>query len=216
MTSAKRRLLILGNRTLSVAIADQAADSRDIEVAGFVENMDTQRCVEKLEGLPIYWIDDIAQMANSHCSVCALATTQRSKFVEQAAALKMPFTTIVHPTAYISKKTILGTGTIVSPGVIISACTQISDHVIINRGAIIGHHTKIGNYVTIQPGVNIAGLCSIGDAVYIGIGAVILDRIKIGDNSVIAAGAVVTKDVPNNVLVMGVPAKIVKENIEGK
>ena len=51
----------------------------------------------------------------------------------------------------------------------------------------------------------------IGDNVWVGAGAVILPGCKIGNNSVIAAGAVVCNDVPNNVMVAGVPAKIKKK-----
>jgi acetyltransferase-like isoleucine patch superfamily enzyme len=43
-----------------------------------------------------------------------------------------------------------------------------------------------------------------------------VDGIKVGAHSIIGAGSVVTKDVPNNVLVLGVPAKVVKEGIDGK
>jgi acetyltransferase-like isoleucine patch superfamily enzyme len=46
--------------------------------------------------------------------------------------------------------------------------------------------------------------------VWIGSGSIILPGISIGENSVIAAGSVVTKDVPDNVLVAGVPAKVLK------
>jgi acetyltransferase EpsM len=216
MSLVKYRLLILGNRTLASAIADQASDDPAVEVTGFVENMDIHRCRETLEGRPIFWIDDIASMARTHHAVCALATTQRSRFIEQTDALKIPFMTLVHPTSHISSQSTLGPGTIVSPGVIVSAHTEIGRHVIINRGALIGHHTKIGDYVTIQPGANIAGLCTIGEGTYIGMGAIIMDHLNIGAHSVIAAGAVVTSDVPDHVQVMGIPARIVKENIEGK
>ena len=50
----------------------------------------------------------------------------------------------------------------------------------------------------------------VGDNCYVGTGATILGPIRIGNNVTIAAGAVVTKDVPDNVVVAGVPAKIVK------
>ena len=50
----------------------------------------------------------------------------------------------------------------------------------------------------------------VGDNCYIGTGATILGPIRIGNNVTIAAGAVVTKDVPDNVVVAGVPSKIVK------
>ncbi len=70
--------------------------------------------------------------------------------------------------------------------------------------------------MTIQPGANIAGVCRIGQATYIGMGAVVLDHVKIGKHCVIGAGALVNKDVPDHVQVVGVPARIVKENIMGK
>ncbi|MEJ5210007.1 MAG: acyltransferase [Burkholderiales bacterium] len=52
---------------------------------------------------------------------------------------------------------------------------------------------------------------SIGDDVWIGTGAIILPGVKIGSRSIVAAGAVVNRDVPEDVLVAGVPARIVKK-----
>lgn len=54
----------------------------------------------------------------------------------------------------------------------------------------------------------------IGKNVWIGTGANILPGVTIGDNSVVAAGAVVTKDIPDNVVVAGVPAKVIKNIAE--
>ena len=51
----------------------------------------------------------------------------------------------------------------------------------------------------------------IGDNVWLGGGAVVLAGVTIGDNSVVGAGAVVTKDVPPNVVVVGSPARVVKQ-----
>lgn len=216
MKQSNCQCLILGTRTLSVEIADIISDTPNIRLAGFVENMEPEKCRENLDGLPVYWVDDIAKLAKTHCAVCALATTHRKRFIEQVSAYKIPFATIVHPSARVSSKSTLGEGTIISAGVIIGAHTHLARHVIINRGALIGHHTKIGDYATIQPGANIAGLCTIGNAAYIGMGAIVLDHISVGSHSIVGAGAVVTKDVPDNVQVVGVPAKIVKQNIEGK
>lgn len=55
---------------------------------------------------------------------------------------------------------------------------------------------------------------SIGDHVWIGLNATILKGVTIGEGSVIAAGSVVVKDVPAHTLVGGIPAKVLKENIE--
>ena len=54
----------------------------------------------------------------------------------------------------------------------------------------------------------------IGDNVWIGMGAIILKGVTIGEGAIVAAGAVVNKDVPSHCLVGGVPAKIIKENVE--
>ena len=48
------------------------------------------------------------------------------------------------------------------------------------------------------------------DNVWIGAGSIILPGVKIGSNSIVAAGCVVTKDVPSNVVVAGIPAKVIK------
>ena len=56
----------------------------------------------------------------------------------------------------------------------------------------------------------------IGNHVWIGTRVTILKGVTIGDNAIIAAGSVVTKDVPNNTVVAGVPAKVIKTNINWK
>jgi acetyltransferase EpsM len=209
-------LLILGARTFAVKVADLVADIPHLRLAGFVENLERERCGQTLEGVPVYWVEEMARLAGSHWAVCALSTTHRSRFIEQVAAYGPRFTTAVHPSARVSARTSVGEGTIISVGAILASHTRVGRHVIINSGALVGHHTEIGDYATIQPGANIAGACRVGEATYVGIGAVVIDHITIGAHSVIGAGAVVTRDVPDHVLVVGVPARVVKENIAGK
>ncbi|WP_449602543.1 sugar O-acetyltransferase [Paenibacillus sp. Marseille-Q9583] len=93
-----------------------------------------------------------------------------------------------------------------------------------DRGGIsIGDGTMIGMNVTIATlnhglpletrNVTFPSPVIIGDNVWIGSNATILPGVTIGDNSVVAAGAVVTKDVPENTVVAGVPAKELKKII---
>lgn len=77
--------------------------------------------------------------------------------------------------------------------------------------------TKIGNYVTIGHGAILHG-CTVGDYSLIGSGANLLDEVVIGKNSIIAAGTVVTPKtiIPDNVMVMGIPGKIVRKISEAE
>lgn len=79
---------------------------------------------------------------------------------------------------------------------------------------IINSAVRIGDNATLYPGIEIGekdgGCPMIGDNVFIGAGAKIFGPIKIGNNVTIAANAVVVKDIPDNAIVGGVPAKIIK------
>ena len=212
----KEKLIILGAGLFAEEVADYISRNEDYELVGFVEGVDRRKCGGKLLDLPIIWIDDVSRPEES-CSykaVCAVGTTRRKHFIEQAINSGLEFTTLVHPTAQVSHTAELGKGTIISPGTIIAANTRIGCHVIVNRGCLIGHHVEIGDYVTISPGTNIAGRAKIGDLCYIGMGAIILDGISIGSHSVVGAGSVVTRDVPRSVQVLGMPARISKEIFE--
>lgn len=82
--------------------------------------------------------------------------------------------------------------------------------VVIHSKAKIGKRVIIGQNVTIGRALNPLGVPTIGDNVYISAGSRIIGNIKIGNNVIIGANAVVNKDVPNNCIVAGVPAKIIK------
>jgi len=214
--SNREKLIILGTRVFAEEVADLVVDCAEYELVAFGENWDRSRCSSPLLGLPVIWVDQLGPLAATHVALCAIGTTKRSAFVRHVEAMTFRFATIRHPAARVSGTSTVGPGSILSAGVIVAAHTAIGAHVIVNRGSLIGHHTTIGDFVTISPGANIAGRITIGDGTYVGMGAVILDSLKIGSGSVIGAGSLVTKDVPDNVQVMGVPARITKEGVEGR
>jgi len=212
----KQPLLILGTGMLAVEMLDLISEIPEFEVTGFVENMNRDLCGQTLENYPVIWIDEIAKYADTHKGICALSTTRRRRYVEQAEALNMRFATIIHPTARVSPRAKLADGCFVSAMAAIATHTTLGRCVFVNRGALIGHHTTIGDFCTIQPGANVAGAITIGAETYIGMGAIVLERKTIGRGCVIGAGAVVTTDLPDRVEAVGVPAKIIKTEIDGK
>ena len=104
----------------------------------------------------------------------------------------------------------LDEGRLIFPGVIITVDTSIGKHVHINAGATISHDAVLEDYVTIGPGVTICGNVHIGEAVDVGAGSTVIQGIKIGRGAVIGAGAVVIRDVPEDTVYVGVPAKYLR------
>jgi sugar O-acyltransferase (sialic acid O-acetyltransferase NeuD family) len=122
------------------------------------------------------------------------------------------YTSIIHPFLDISITATMGSGVFCNSGTSIAPFVSIGNLVVINRQVGIGHHTRISDFCIINPNVNIAGYCHIGKNSVIGLGANILDGISIGKNTIIGAGSLVTKNIPDNIVAYGSPAKKVRDN----
>jgi sugar O-acyltransferase (sialic acid O-acetyltransferase NeuD family) len=100
-----------------------------------------------------------------------------------------------------------GEGIQVMPGAIAHKFTSIGKQCILNTNCTVDHECKLGNGVHVMGGASIAGRVEIGDFSSVGTNATILPDIVIGKNVYIGAGAVVTKNVKDNTVVAGVPAR---------
>jgi len=118
---------------------------------------------------------------------------------------------VIHKSAIIEPRVEYGRGIQMMAGSIINPETRIGEQCIINTNASVDHECVLGDGVEIGPGATITGLVTIGDYTWIGSGAVILPRIKIGKNVIVGAGAVVTKDISDNHIVVGVPARTMEK-----
>lgn len=135
----------------------------------------------------------------------------RYKLTKKFKSIGGELTSVISPFAHIGKwGNALGQGSNILTNAVIESNNKIGVGNLIHVNALISHDVTTGDFCEISPAVNLLGGVSVGNFCSIGTVACILPKIKIGDNVVIGAGAIVTKDMPDNSLVRGVPAKIVK------
>lgn len=220
--SAPRRMVIFGASNIVSDLFDcalanglvpakvvlhlpESAGARDISLAARIA---------ALKGLceppQVQMLDDFRPAADELYLLGPTTPTRASLFEELERRFGLNYHTLVHPTAYVSPLARLGQGVFVGANSVIGPGARIGDHVFVNRGVTIGHDTHIGSFSRIQPGANLGGLSRIGRGVTVAIGAILLERLVIGDGAFVGAGAVATEDVPEGVLVLGIPAKFKK------
>lgn len=124
----------------------------------------------------------------------------------------------IEPGAIIRDQVSIGENAVIMMGAVINIGAEIGDKSMIDMGAVLGGRAIVGKNSHIGANAVLAGVVEpasaqpvrIGDNVIVGANAVVLEGVQVGDNAVVGAGAIVTKDVAENEVVAGVPAKVLK------
>ncbi len=126
----------------------------------------------------------------------------------------------IEPGAIIREQVEIGDGAVIMFGAMINIGSVVGEGTMIDMNACLGGRATVGKNCHIGAGAVLAGVIEpppsaqpviIEDGVVIGANAVVLEGVRVGAGAVVAAGAIVTKDVPPNTVVAGVPAKVLKE-----
>jgi len=134
----------------------------------------------------------------------------RRQLYQKARQHKLEIARAVHPQAWISPSAQVGYGPTIMAGAAINADVRLGDNVIVNTGAIVEHDCIIKDHVHIATGAHLAGAVHVGEGAHIGLGASVLQGVQIGNNAIVGSGAVVVKNVPDDVTVVGIPARILQ------
>jgi len=189
----------------------------DYEVVGLLDSKPELWNTEVL-GIPVLGNDDLLPqlykdgLRHVFIGVGTVGDTQpRRQLYEKALSQGFQVVQGIHPQAILSPSVDIGRGPTIMAGAVINANTRLGDDVIVNTGAVVEHDCTIGDHVHIATGARLASAVHIDRGAHIGVGASVRQCIHIGQDSVVGAGAVVVSNVPDDVVVVGVPARVLKE-----
>jgi sugar O-acyltransferase (sialic acid O-acetyltransferase NeuD family) len=201
---------IFGAGGHSSVVYDATVEANINVTAAVEDNIDHHGFV--VGQLPIVHFDSVVKTFTAPCDFY-LAVGSNSAREKVAQRLQNPiyclqFPKLIHPSARVSRFASVGQGTFIGDRSVCEANSKIGDFCIINTASVVTHDCCIGDFVHIAPGSVLCGHVSIGRKTLIGANSTVLPGIIIGENCTVGAGSVVTRNVPNNSIVRGEPAKL--------
>jgi len=213
----KQNIIIFGASGHSSVIVDIIEKEDKYNIIGYIDS-DIEKLNKKFLGYQILGTKkDLVSICKEHntCQgLIAIGNNWKRYTVTQSIKEILPdfeFISIIHPSAEVSKRASIGSGSVIMAGSVVNSNAKIGDHCILNTGCIVEHDCRIEDYASLAPGVIVGGNVAIGNNTAVSIGAVIKNNIIIGEHTVIGAGAIVLNDISSNVVAYGVPAKFVRQ-----
>lgn len=206
-----KKLGIFGASGLARELLDIA------EEVGYKEFVfiDLHEGIESVSGLTIIAEEKVKSLGNIDFVIALGNGALRKKIYEKFPNLN--YVNLIHPSVSFGKNQLVklkkSKGNIYTAGVRLTNNIEIGNFNLFNLNVTIGHDCIIEDYVTISPGANISGNVKLKEGCYIGTGSTVLqgksisEKLIIGNYSTVGAGAVVVKNVAENTVVKGIPAK---------
>ena len=121
---------------------------------------------------------------------------------------------LIHPDVHVPDTVKIGEGTVIQYGCFISSDISIGDNVFVQPQCNIGHDDELADGCIISGFGNLAGNVSIGKYTYIGLSVAVKERVNIGNYSIVGMGSIVYKDIPDEMIALGNPARPIARNTD--
>ena len=209
------KLLVWGASGHAKVIADIIRLAGTLEVVGYLDDVNPHPPGATFLGAPIYThVGDLTDLRSRGLGLLIVGIgncAARLRLASVAREHGFSLATAVHPRAVVAEDVRIGAGTVVAGGAIINPGAVLGENVIVNTGAVVDHDCVVEDGAHICPGARLAGDVAVGRGAWVGIGATVIEKVRIGAGAFVGAGAVVVRDVPEKVVVAGVPARTLRE-----
>ena len=213
-----KKIIIIGSGGHAKVVADiilarEKELNEDLKIIGFLDDNFKNLKNDNIFNIPILGdlnnIDNFSKNEDYFFIIAIGSNEVRKKISEKYKDLN--YYTAIHPRSIISREVTIGSGTVIMANVVINPNSTIGKHCILNTSSVIEHDNKLGDYVHISPNTTLCGGVNIEDNSWIGAGSVVRQQIHIGKDVLVGANSVVVKNIEDDCIVVGNPAKKIKE-----
>lgn len=196
-----------GRETIDVVRAINSV-SPTWRLLGVVDDSPSPANLDRLAALGVPHLGGVGAAPHGLAIAVAVgAPSARQAIVERLRAGEHDFPSLVHPTATIGSAFTHEPGLIVLAAASIGTNVRLGAHVHINPHAVIGHDATCHDYVSINPNAALSGDCVIGTRTLLGASSTVLQQLSVGRDVIVGAAACVVRDIADDQLVKGVPAR---------
>ena len=211
------KVFIIGCGVMGQQVLDILLEQKSHEIAGFLDD-NPNLLKTMLNGVEVHGpINLLSQIDTQDIGVVIGVANYRvrSLIASRLAPLRVSWPSVIHPSAVIMKSARVGQGNFIQGVSYLDTASRTGNYVIICAGATTGYGCVLEDFVLLGTGVHLAGKVVVGRGTFIGTGASVCPSVRIGAGTVIGAGAAVTQDIPDGVVAVGIPARVIKKVDEG-